>query len=154
VPPTQPSSTGIAWRRVVIVGTGLIGGSWGLALDAAGFRGVRVGVDRPAVLARAVQRRAIDEAEENLDVAIRGADLIVLALPVADVSARIEPIARRAEPSVLVTDVSSVKTEICGRAAQSFTGRALFLADIHWPARRRQASTRRTRRCSPVPRTR
>lgn len=128
--PTQPSdqdSTDVSWRRVAIVGTGLIGGSWGLALRAAGFRGARVGVDRPDVLARAVQRGAVDEAEPDVGAALRGADLIVLAAPVAEIAALIPSLARCAESSSLVTDVGSVKAEICERAEQAFTGGALFL---------------------------
>ena len=57
-------------RQITIVGTGLIGGSFGLALRAHGFVGSIVGCDKPAVLEVAQQRRAIDRAEADLERAI------------------------------------------------------------------------------------
>ncbi|MGH9430338.1 MAG: prephenate dehydrogenase [Terriglobia bacterium] len=115
------------FRRIAIVGTGLIGGSWGLALKAAGFRGVRIGIDRRSTLARALQRGAIDESDENLEAAVRGTDLIILAAPVGRISLLIPWFARQAQPAALVTDVGSVKVEICRRARESFNSGALFL---------------------------
>ena len=109
------------------MGTGLIGGSWGLALKAAGFRGVRIGVDRRSTLLRAVQCGAIDESHENLEAAVRGTDLIILAAPVGRISLLVPWFARHAQPSALVTDVGSVKSEICRRAKESFNSGALFL---------------------------
>lgn len=109
------------------MGAGLIGGSWGLALRAAGFSGVRVGVDRPDVLAAALERAAIDEAQQNLEAAVRSADLIVLASPVKEISALLPAVAKHAPASALVTDVGSVKAEICERAASCFVGDAFFL---------------------------
>jgi prephenate dehydrogenase len=49
----------LAIRQITIIGTGLIGGSLGLALRKSGFRGTIVGCDRPAVLARAKKVGAI-----------------------------------------------------------------------------------------------
>ncbi|MGH9455666.1 MAG: prephenate dehydrogenase [Terriglobia bacterium] len=115
------------FRRIAIVGTGLMGGSWGLALKAAGFRGVRIGIDCRSTLERALQRGAIDESHENLEAAVHGTDLIVLAAPVGRISLLIPWFARQAQPTALVTDVGSVKFEICRRAKESFDSGALFL---------------------------
>ena len=109
------------------MGTGLIGGSWGLALKASGFRGVRVGIDHGSVLDRAMARGAIDEGHEDLEAAVPGTDLIVLALPVGKILSVIPWLAKAAGPTVLVTDVGSVKSEICRRAGESFKSGALFL---------------------------
>lgn len=109
------------------MGTGLIGGSWGLALKAVGYQGVRIGIDRRSILRRALQRGAIDEGHENLEAAVPGTDLIILAAPVGRISLLIPWFARQAQPSALVTDVGSVKSDICRRAKESFNSGALFL---------------------------
>jgi prephenate dehydrogenase len=115
------------FHRIAIVGTGLIGGSWGLALKAAGFEGVRLGVDNPWALARAVELGAIDEAHENLEAAPENTDLVILATHVDKISDLVPWFARHAQPSALVTDVGSVKEEINRRARESFRSGALFL---------------------------
>ncbi len=74
-----------------------------------------------------MQRGAIDEGHENLEAAVRGTDLIILAAPVGRISLLIPWFARQAQPSALVTDVGSVKSGICRRAKESFNSGALFL---------------------------
>jgi len=69
-------------HQITIVGTGLIGGSVGLALRAQGFAGTIVGCDKPAVLEVARSRGAIDRVDSDLQHAIKGSDVILLATPV------------------------------------------------------------------------
>src|SRR5437588_9839340 len=76
--PTQNSF----FNRVAVVGLGLMGGSWGLALRKRGFPGTLVGCDRPEVLSRALAARAMDEGAEDPAKAARDADLVILAAPV------------------------------------------------------------------------
>jgi len=75
----------MAFRQITIIGTGLIGGSLGLALKASGFGGRIVGCDRRAVLDRARSMRAIDLGTEDPVEAVAGSDLIVLAAPVGGI---------------------------------------------------------------------
>jgi len=110
--PRPPADWSTIIARVLgIVGTGLIGGSIGLAARAAGWE--VLGLDDPGTLelAQAVgaigHPGAIDE--------IRGADLIVLAAPIADICARL---AELAPTDALVTDVGSAKARIV-RAAET-----------------------------------
>ena len=70
------------FRRITIIGLGLMGGSWGLALKKHGFSGTLAGCDRPEVLSRALAARAIDEGAEDPAEAARNADLVILAAPV------------------------------------------------------------------------
>ena len=108
-------------RQVTIVGTGLIGGSLGLALKQAGFAGRIVGSDRPEVLTRAHERGAIDVAEGSVETAIRGSDVVILATPVAsiiDYMTRLGPIL---SPGVLLTDTGSTKAEIVSQAERIFS---------------------------------
>ena len=68
-------------QTVAIVGVGLIGGSFGLALKKAGFSGAILGVSSPATIEAAIERGAIDEGLPLAEAAER-ADLVYLAQPI------------------------------------------------------------------------
>lgn len=115
------------FSRVAVLGTGLIGGSFALAARAA-MAGARiVGWDKPPVLARARALGIVDEACPELSEALRGADLIYIALPVGVAIERLPEIARQAAPGALVTDASSTKRAICTAAEKCFSDGARFL---------------------------
>jgi prephenate dehydrogenase len=117
-----------SFRRVAIVGTGLIGGSFALALRKHFPDTVVVGWDKPDVLLEAFGRRAIHEGNPNFSSAFAGADLIYVALPVGHTIELLPEIARLAPPNALVTDASSTKRSVCAAAAESFhEGGAYFL---------------------------
>jgi len=103
-------------RQITIVGTGLIGGSLGLALRQAGFAGQIVGCDKRAVLDLARTRGAIDRAEADLERAIIGSDLIVLAAPVGCILTHLEAVAPLSPPETLITDTGSTKERFVERA--------------------------------------
>jgi prephenate dehydrogenase len=110
----------MAFRQVTIIGTGLIGGSLGLALKKRYLAGRIVGCDRVPVLERAQDCGAIDAGASNPVDAVRGSDLIVLATPVIPILDLIERLGPALPPKTLVTDVGSTKAEIVQRAAKSF----------------------------------
>src|SRR5580692_11078227 len=117
-----------SFRRVVIVGTGLIGGSFALALRRHFPDSMVVGWDKPDVLHQALERGAIQEAIPDLNLAIAGAELIFVALPVGHTIELLPEIARLASPEALVTDACSTKRTVCTVAAESFDeGGAQFL---------------------------
>jgi prephenate dehydrogenase len=117
-----------SFRRVAIVGTGLIGGSFALALRKYFQDSVVVGWDKAQVLRHAVERGAVHEAIPDLSRAVAGADLVYVALPVGHTIELLPEIARLAPPNALVTDASSTKRSVCAVAAESFRkGRAHFL---------------------------
>ncbi len=111
-------------QTVAIAGVGLIGGSFGLALKRAGFRGRILGVSSPATLEKALQRGAIDEPATLEDAAAR-ADLIYLAGPIHAILETLPRLERLARPGALVTDAGSTKRRIC-EAGRGLRG-ALFL---------------------------
>jgi len=115
------SSTNIPpFHRVAILGTGLIGGSFGLALRKA-FPGVSiVGYARPESAAQAVTRGAIHESAEDIEGAVRDADLVYIALPIGAAIEALPTIGRHAKARALVTDVGSTKAFICKMAADNF----------------------------------
>jgi prephenate dehydrogenase len=113
-------------ERVLIIGTGLIGASTGLALRAAGFAGRIDGWDTSSLeMAAAVQMRAIDGRAGSREDAVelgRLADVIVLAVPVLAIKDWMERLAPILRAGQLVTDVGSTKLEIVQLAEQLFGG--------------------------------
>src|SRR5205823_13433587 len=101
-----------AWSTVAIAGVGLIGGSFALALRKAGFAGRIIGVSSPGTIAKALSRRAIDEAMP-LPEATRVADVVYLAQPIHKILESIEVLDAHLRPGALVTDAGSTKGAIC-----------------------------------------
>jgi prephenate dehydrogenase len=118
-------------RRVTILGTGLIGGSFALALRKALTDISISGWDRPEVVREKEVRNAFDETfSGNLGLALAKADLIYIALPIAVTLDLFSEIARQAPPSALVTDACSTKLRIMEESGQLFGGNiggAIFL---------------------------
>jgi prephenate dehydrogenase len=115
------------FHRVSIIGLGLIGGSWGLALEERGVKARRVGADRPEVLERALAAGVVDEGSADPMAAVRGADLIILATPVGMILDLLPQLKGVASPRALITDVGSTKRLICQRAREIFGDAPLFL---------------------------
>jgi prephenate dehydrogenase len=109
-----------SFRRVAILGTGLIGGSFALALRKYAPEAVVIGWDKDHVLRHALERGAIHEGSAELSLAIAGADLIYMALPVGHTIELLPEIAGVASPQALVTDASSTKRSVCAAAAECF----------------------------------
>jgi prephenate dehydrogenase len=117
-----------SFRRVAILGVGLIGGSFALALRKYAPEAAVAGWDKGSVLRHALERGAIHEGFEELSLALAGADLIYMALPVGHTIELLPEVARLASPRALVTDASSTKRSVCAAAAECFpTGGAYFL---------------------------
>jgi prephenate dehydrogenase len=117
----------IPFRRAAIIGTGLIGGSFALALRKHFPEIIVVGYSRAGSLERAMERGAIQEAFSDLGLAVRGADLVYISLPIGATIDALGAIAAAAQPHALVTDAGSTKAAICRAAATHFRGGARFL---------------------------
>ena len=117
--------------RVTVLGTGLIGGSFALALRKH-TQGTRIsGWDRPEIAQEARARGAVHESfTKDLAPALRNADLIYIALPIAATLDLLPEIARHAPLHALVTDACSTKLRITQTASELFPGDSgpLFLA--------------------------
>jgi prephenate dehydrogenase len=112
------------FKQITIIGTGLIGGSFGLAVAASGIGSRVIGCDRPGVLERALKRGAIAQGIEDPVQAVKGSDLVFLATPVGAIIDLIERIGPVAAPDALITDSGSTKKEIVERARTVFGDRA------------------------------
>jgi len=102
---------------VAVVGVGLIGGSFALALRATGFAGRILGVSSPESIRVAIAHGIIDEGVPLADAATL-ADLIYLARPIEGILSVIDEIDSRVKPGTLITDAGSTKSAICARAAE------------------------------------
>jgi prephenate dehydrogenase len=103
-------------KTVAIAGVGLIGGSFGLAMRAAGFNGEILGVSSPSAIAAGVARGAIS-AGITLEQAAERADLLYLAQPVDRILQTLTALAAIARPECLITDAGSTKQAIVQQAA-------------------------------------
>jgi prephenate dehydrogenase len=109
--------------RVTVLGTGLIGGSFALALRKYTTEMHISGWDRHDVVREAQSRSAIDESfSGDLAPALRNADLIYIALPIAATIDLLPEVARHAAPHALVTDACSTKVRVAQAAAELFPG--------------------------------
>jgi prephenate dehydrogenase len=110
---------------IAIVGVGLIGGSFALALRKAGFSGRILGVSSPSTLARATALRVIDEGL-GIAAAAAQADVIYLSQPIAQILETLQTIDSVAKPGALITDAGSTKAAIM-RAANDHIQKARFV---------------------------
>lgn len=108
------------FSQITIIGTGLIGGSFALAVRKAGYAGKIIGCDREYVLRRAKDFGAIDQGCATPEEAIRGSDLVFLSTPVGSIIDLIERIGPLVSPNTLITDVGSTKVDIMTRARDVF----------------------------------
>ena len=111
--------------QITIIGTGLIGGSLGLAIKRARCAGHIVGCDRPDVLRRALDLHAIDTTEPDPVKAIAGSQVVVLATPVMATMDLIVRLAPHFGEHTLITDTGSTKAEILRTAERVFGEKTL-----------------------------
>lgn len=101
------------FREMTVIGVGLIGGSLALAVRKAGLVETVVGVDAdPAHREVALATGMVDRATGELTADLARADLVVLAVPVAEIVALLPEVARHTKDGCLITDVGSVKGPI------------------------------------------
>src|SRR5579862_6056379 len=105
-------------RNVGIVGVGLIGGSFGLALRKAEFTGAILGVSSERSIGQAIERGAIDRGA-TLEEAAAACDLLFLAQPIFGILETLRKLDPLVRPDALVTDAGSTKQIIVDEAKRS-----------------------------------
>jgi len=114
----------MAASKVVVCGVGLIGGSFALACKAALGRrkDVRfVGMGRTrAPLEQALRLGVVDEIAADWATALRGADLVLLGMPVGQMPAVMEAMVPHLEPQTIITDGGSTKGDVVAAARAAF----------------------------------
>ena len=118
--------------RLSIVGLGLLGGSVAKAARAASLAQEIVGVGRnPKSLEPALRARAVDRITTDLSEAVSGADMIVLATPVATLEGQLPAVWQAASSHALLTDVGSTKATIVKTAEALGASRPLSFVGSH-----------------------
>lgn len=109
----------IAFEQVAIIGTGLIGASFGLALKRLTPAPRVIGCDLTGSARRsATGLKAVDRATGNLADAVREADLVVIAVPVRAIELVLREIGPLLRPGTVVTDTGSTKRQVMAWAAE------------------------------------
>nr|WP_286010336.1 bifunctional prephenate dehydrogenase/3-phosphoshikimate 1-carboxyvinyltransferase [Serpens gallinarum] len=110
-------------ERLVVVGLGLIGGSFAKGLREKGLFREVVGVDRNVESCRlAVELGVVDRCEEDLATACRGADVIQLAVPILALEKVLAQLATFDLGHAVLTDVGSAKGNVLRAAREAFGG--------------------------------
>jgi len=103
------------FNKVVIIGTGLIGGSLGLAFRKQHLAGCVIGLSRQQKNVRLAKKfGAIDNVGASIEV-VADADLVILATPVDTIIDLAEKIAKKIKPDCIVIDVGSSKARIVSK---------------------------------------
>lgn len=119
-------------ERLVVVGAGLIGGSFALALKAAGAVRTVAGLGRdPQAMARALELGIVDEVCNTPQEAMRGADLVLLAAPVGQTGAILASLLPHLEPQTVITDAGSTKCDVVASARSALGGRVMQFVPGH-----------------------
>jgi prephenate dehydrogenase len=115
------------FKKITIIGVGLIGGSLGLALKKKNPKFKITGIDKLEIIEKAIARGAIDEGTINLENGIKEADLIIIATPVKtilDLLPRINPFIKK---GCIVTDTGSTKGQIVETAEKILAKEVYFV---------------------------
>jgi len=121
----------LLFRKVTIIGVGLIGGSIGMAIKKERLAREVVGYSRShSSVNLALKNGAIDEAVHDLKKALDGADLVILATPVKTIVQMFPMISRFLKRGCIVMDVGSTKTAIV-QAAQKELPPYIFFVGCH-----------------------
>ena len=116
-PAAETGHPGARLSRLAIVGTGLIGTSVGLAAKRTGVAQV-AGFDPDSEALRVARERgAVDLAARAPAEAVAGAELVIVAAPVADLPARVLEVLELVGEACAVSDVGSTKSAVCAAAA-------------------------------------
>ncbi|PZQ40304.1 MAG: bifunctional prephenate dehydrogenase/3-phosphoshikimate 1-carboxyvinyltransferase [Ectopseudomonas oleovorans] len=118
--------------RLVVVGLGLIGGSFAKGLRERGLCREVVGVDLDAESRRlAVQLGVVDRCESDLAAACQGAEVIQLAVPILAMEKVLAQLAALDLGNAVLTDVGSAKGNVVRAARLAFSGKAVRLVPGH-----------------------
>lgn len=111
--------TSVEWKRVTVVGCGLVGASFALALRRSNQCSRIAGWDSsPAVLDAVLTRGIIDEIDDALpEGGVSESEFVYLAMPVGEIIRFLREQGTQLRSGAVITDAGSTKSEVC-RAAQ------------------------------------
>lgn len=117
--------------KITILGLGRLGASFGLALAKIKDQATRVGNDLDPNVARQAEKiGAVDKTQINLPLAVKDADLVILALPVDEIRETIQTIAQDLKPGVLLVDTSPLNAAVMEWARELIPGDDRYFAAL------------------------
>lgn len=120
------------FKKIVVFGVGLIGGSFALALRRADAVGEVVGFGRSAAtLEQAQQLGIIDRIGSDVAAEVRDADIVLLATPVGQMAELMARIAPHLGSHTLVTDGGSTKGDVVAAARANMSGKVAQFVPAH-----------------------
>jgi prephenate dehydrogenase len=120
------------FNQLGLIGCGLMGGSFALALKRAGLVKRVIGYSKsPSTTERAKKLGVIDVAAESALLAVSGSDIVLLAVPVAATEATFKAIRHLVEPGVLFMDVGSTKRDVVDAARRVLRERIASFVPAH-----------------------
>lgn len=108
--------------KIAVVGVGLIGGSFALALRGAGRVKEIIGVGRSRANLERAKARGVIDRDASLADAVRGVDLVFLAMPVGATPDVLYTIAAHLGPDTVITDAGSTKRDVVDAARAALGG--------------------------------
>jgi len=115
------------FKKITIIGVGLIGGSLGLALKEKKPNFKIVGMDKQKIIEKAIARGAIDEGTVNLEKGIKEADIVIIATPVKTILNILTQINPSLKKGCVVTDTGSTKKQIVEKANEVLSKDVFFI---------------------------
>jgi len=115
------------FKKITIIGVGLIGGSLGLALKKKKPNFKIVGIDKQEITEKAITRGAINEGTISLEEGIKEADVVIMATPVKTILKLLPQINPFLKKGCLVTDTGSTKQKIVQRANKVLSKDVFFI---------------------------
>src|SRR4029079_6846469 len=120
------------FQRVAVIGDGLIGGSFAAAIREKKLCGHVVGAGRSAAnLKTALERGIGDSVESDVAKAIRGANLVLIAAPVAQFEKIFLAMQPGVAPDTLVMDAGSTKRDVVAAARKCLGGKVVRFVPAH-----------------------
>jgi prephenate dehydrogenase len=120
------------FTQLGVIGCGLMGGSFALALKRAGLVKRVVGYSKsPSTTERAKKLGVIDTIAESALLAVSGSDIVLLAVPVAATEATFKAIRHLVEPGMLLMDVGSTKRDVVDAARRVLKERVVSFVPAH-----------------------
>jgi prephenate dehydrogenase len=120
------------FNQLGVIGCGLMGGSFALALKRGGLVKRVVGYSKsPSTTERAKRMGVIDVAAESALQAVSGADIVLIAVPVAATEVTFKAIRHLVEPGVLFMDVGSTKRDVVDAARRVLKERVSSFVPAH-----------------------
>ena len=105
------------FNQLGVIGCGLMGGSFALALKRAGLVKRVIGYSKsPSTTEKAKKLGIIDTAAESALLAVSGSDIVLIAVPVSATEATFKAIRHLVEPGLLLMDVGSTKRDVVDAA--------------------------------------